>query len=61
MQNIVYKAVNQELSILATVHKSGSGFKVRFHDTDTGAVIALRCFTYYDDAEACADTFVFGG
>ena len=57
----LYKAINEEVGVMATIHESCETFKVRFHDTDADAVIAVKCFTHYDDAEACADIFVFGG
>jgi hypothetical protein len=55
----LYKAVNEAVGVMATIHEADNTFKVRFHDTDTDAIIAIKSFTHYDDAEACADCFVF--
>jgi len=57
----LYKAVNEDVGVMATVHEADNTFKVRFHDIDADAVIAIKSFAHYDDAEACADAFVFGG
>ena len=63
-KELCYEAEGEESGVLAQVHTMANikyKFKVTLHDIDEGEIIGTKCFVHYDDAEAYADTCVFGG
>jgi hypothetical protein len=62
-RELKYEAENDELGVMAQVYTNDGpqAWMVQFIDTDADAEVARRFFTHYDDAEAHADAFCFGG